>query len=314
MYTVMNDGTEKMKTVVICGPTGIGKTSVAIDLSRAFHGEIVNADSMQIYKYMDIGSAKPTAEEQALAHHHLIDIVEPDEPFDAAIFAQRAMDTVRQLHDSDLFPFVAGGTGLYIKALIHGLFRDRPCNPDTLARLNREAKRTGPQALHERLKVCDPLAAEKIHPNDTFRIVRALEVFFETGIPISSCHEQHGFPEPRLNALKIGLTMDREALYDRINKRVDQMLDAGLVKEVESLMDRGYSPYLKPMRSIGYRHVALYLTHEMGWEDMVALFKRDTRRYAKRQLTWFRNDPDMLWFHPSEIHRIENVVDQFIKA
>ena len=310
----MNDSTKKMKIVVICGPTGIGKTSVAIALSRTFNGEIVNADSMQIYKYMDIGSAKPTAEEQRLAPHHLIDIVAPDEPFDAGAFAQKAMDTIRQLHEGHLFPFVVGGTGLYIKALIHGLFRDRPCNPDTLARLNQEAETTGPQALHERLAVCDPVAAEKIHPNDTFRIIRALEVFFETGIPISSCHEQHGFPEPRLNALKIGLNMDRQVLYDRINKRVDQMLEEGIVKEVETLMTKGYSPNLKPMRSIGYRHVALYLNHEMGWEEMVDLFKRDTRRYAKRQLTWFRNDPGILWFHPSEIHRIENVVDQFIKA
>ncbi|MBU0995820.1 MAG: tRNA (adenosine(37)-N6)-dimethylallyltransferase MiaA [Proteobacteria bacterium] len=310
----MNDIQQKLKAIIICGPTGIGKTSVAIRLSQKFHGEIVNADSMQIYRYMDIGSAKPTEEEQQAVRHHLIDIVNPDEPFDAGKFSQMAYDTIKNLHENQIFPFVVGGTGLYIKAMLHGLFRDRPCNADTLSRLKKEADTHGAPFLHDKLKTCDLDSASKIHPNDTFRIIRALEVFMETGKPISSFHQAHGFPEGLIHAKKIGLNMDRKVLYERINMRVDMMIKDGLVEEVKNLIKKGYPKELKPMKSIGYRHVTEYLNQKISWDDMLFLFKRDTRRYAKRQLTWFRNDPDILWFQPSEIGHIENVVDQFIEA
>lgn len=305
---------KKLKGVVICGPTGVGKTAVAIALSRFFNGEIINADSMQIYRYLDIGSAKPTPDEQKAVRHHLIDIVDPDEPFDAARYSTLASDTMKRLHERNVISFVAGGTGLYIKALLHGLFRDRPCNPSTIASLQKETAEKGSGLLHERLKAVDPVSASKIHPNDAFRIIRALEVFMETGRPISAFHQGHGFAEGRIEAIKIGLTMERDKLYERIDRRVDQMIDAGIVDEVKKVIGLGYSTDLKPMKSIGYRHVTEYLAGLRSWDETLLLFKRDSRRYAKRQLTWFRNDPEILWFHPSEIEPMKNVVDQFIKA
>ncbi len=304
----------KPKAVVVCGPTGIGKTSVAIKLARTFKGEIINADSMQIYRYMDIGSAKPTVEEQADARHHLINIVDPDESFDAVKFSEMALKKIDELHSKEIFPFVTGGTGLYIKALIHGLFRDRPADPHILDRLNTMAKTKGSAFLHQQLEQNDPEAAGKIHPNDTFRIIRALEVFEATGKPISSFHRAHRFPDGSIDVIKIGLNMDRPVLYDRINRRVDMMIDEGLVEEVKGLIKKGYSEQLKPMGSIGYRHITNYLIHHVPWEDTLFLFKRDTRRYAKRQLTWFRNDHEIKWFEPSEINAMVETVGKFIKA
>lgn len=308
----MNCVNGKLKTVVICGPTGIGKTSVTIKLAQHFNGEIINADSMQIYKYMDIGSAKPTPSEQKKAKHHLINIVEPDEPFDAAQFSQMALDKVKDLHSCSIFPFVAGGTGLYIKALVNGLFRAAPADPQILDRLNNDLLAHGSVFMHKKLKKIDPEASNKIHPNDGFRIIRALEIFQATGKTISSFHKAHKFPEGPLNVLKIGLNMSRTALYERINKRVDIMLEEGLINEVKNLLEKGYSNNLKPMKSIGYRHITDYLLNNVSWDDTVFLFKRDTRRYAKRQLTWFRKDPEIKWFQPSEIDAIIESVGNFI--
>ena len=310
----MKASEKNMRAIVICGPTGVGKTSVAIALSGLFNGEIVNADSMQIYRHLDIGSAKPSQDEQRAVRHHLIDIVDPDEPFDAALYSTRAYETIKRLHEKNVTPFIAGGTGLYIKALLHGLFRDRPCNPQTIACLQKEAEIHGSLSLHERLKTVDPASASRIHPNDAFRIIRALEVFMERGRPISSFHQGHGFPEGRIMVVKIGLTMDRAALYERIDRRVDQMIEQGVVDEVKRVIGLGYSPDLKPMKSIGYRHVAEYLAGQRSWDETLFLFKRDSRRYAKRQLTWFRRDSEIHWFQPSEIEAMKNVVDQFLKA
>ncbi len=297
----------KPKIIVICGPTGVGKTAVAIEIAKAFNGEIVSADSMQIYRYMDIGTAKPTPYEQACIPHHMIDIVDPDEPFDAAQFEKTAHEVIRKLHERGITPFVVGGTGLYIKALVHGLFRARPADSNVRIRLKEAAKVHGTRFLHKHLSKCDPDAAEKIHPNDTYRIIRALEIYEVTGKTISKHHHEHKFKETFFKVLKIGLHSDRKILYDRINRRVDAMIDEGLLDEVKGLLGMGYSAKLKSMQSIGYRHMVNFIQGRISWEEALRTLKRDTRRYAKRQLTWFKADSEIVWSEPDrlkDIHRI----------
>ncbi|MCJ8502800.1 tRNA (adenosine(37)-N6)-dimethylallyltransferase MiaA [Desulfatitalea alkaliphila] len=284
--------------LVVCGPTGVGKTAFGIDLARRVGGRIVGADSMQIYRGMDIGTAKPTAEEQAAVVHYMVDIVDPDQPFDAAAYARRADDVVRQLKAEGIVPVVVGGTGLYIRALVYGLFDAPPADSALRRRLQAQLDQEGAAALHARLAALDPAAAERIHPNDAYRIVRALEVVTETGHPISEHHRRHGFRRPRYRVLTIGLELPREQLYARIDRRVDAMLAEGLLDEVRGLLARGYDPRLKSMQSLGYRHMVDYIQGRLDWEEAVRSLKRDHRRYAKRQITWFRADPEVRWVGP----------------
>lgn len=300
------------KIIVICGPTGIGKTSTAIQLSQEFSGEIVSADSMQIYREMDIGTAKPTKTELERVPHHMINIVHPDEPFDAAAFTKMADSVILSLIQKSRLPFITGGTGLYIKALIHGLFRTRPADTGVISRFRKESDQFGSAALHKQLAECDPQAAARIHPNDAFRIIRALEIFEATGKPISVYHDLHRFSEKKYHALKIGLSCERETLYDRINQRVDRMLDQGLLGEVEQLLKKGYSTDLKSMQSLGYRHMAEYLTGKITWDEAVNTMKRDTRRYAKRQLTWFKADPEIRWYTKDRVEEIRKEIRSFL--
>ena len=304
---------KKPKIIVICGSTGIGKTSVAIKMAKLFSGEIISADSMQIYRYMNIGTAKPTIAEQTALLHHMIDIIDPDEKFDAADFAAQARSIIAELCKRNILPFVAGGTGFYIKALLHGLFRARPADQKILNRLKDEAIKFGSPAFHSRLEQIDPDAAHKIHPNDTFRIMRALETFESTGKRISDYQKEHNFGENLFDVLKIGLAVDRKLLYERINKRVDIMLKAGFVNEVKELLDKGYHENLKSMQSIGYRHIVEFIKGQNSWEETVRLFKRDTRRYAKRQLTWFNADPEIIWIDPAEINKATILIEKFIR-
>lgn len=306
------DTEQQPKIIVICGPTGIGKTSTAIHLAQAFSGEIVSADSMQVYREMDIGTAKPTAEEQQQVPHHLIDVVSPDEPFDAAVFSRMADTAITDLTGCNRLPFVVGGTGLYIKALVHGLSRARPADEAVLNRLKEEVDRLGSEILHQRLAGCDPQAAERIHPNDAFRIIRAIEIFESTGQPITRYHEEHRFGDRKYLALKICLSSDREILYERIDQRVDIMLQQGLPEEVEGLLKKGYHRDLKSMQSLGYRHMTEYLADETTWEEAVRTMKRDTRRYAKRQLTWFKADPEIKWFTKDQVEAIRKEIQCFL--
>jgi len=308
----MRSATEKPKIVIICGPTGIGKTSVGVELARHFSGQIIGADSLQIYKYMDIGTAKPTAEEQARVVHHMIDIIDPDEPFDAARYAELAGKKIFELERQKIMPFVVGGTGLYIKALLHGLFNAEVSDPDIRRRLKQEAEAHGIECLHERLGRLDPESAKRLHPNDSYRIVRALEVVETTGKPISRYHREHGFSEQPFQTLKIALNMDRAALYARINQRVNAMIAAGFLEEVEGLLARGYSADLKPMQSIGYRHMVDFIKGRLSWEACVQTLKRDHRRYAKRQLTWFGGDPQVIWKDAGQLEEINLLVEQFM--
>jgi tRNA dimethylallyltransferase len=303
---------QKPSVVVICGPTAVGKTSVAVALAAAFHGEIISADSMQIYRRMDIGTAKPSAAEQQAARHHLIDVREPDEAFDAAAFARIARQAAEAILSRGRLPLLAGGTGLYIKAFLHGIFESERVDPQTRALLKSEIETQGSAALHRRLARVDPAAAGRIHPNDRFRILRALETIEACGEPISSYHAAHRFEDNRYRALKIGLHMDRESLYRRIDQRVDAMLAAGLEQEVRGLLAAGYGAELKSMQSIGYRHMIEFIEGRISREECVRTLKRDTRRYAKRQFTWFGADGDITWYAPEEIGAMRSHIGKFL--
>jgi len=300
--------------VLVCGPTSMGKTSMGIDLAQEVEGEIISADSMQVYKHMDIGTAKPVYAEQRLVPHHMIDIIEPDESFDAARFAKTATKIISGLVSQNKTPFIVGGTGLYIKALLHGFSVTDPADPEILCRLKREAEEHPPDFLHKKLLEFDKNSADKIHPNDTFRLIRALAVFEKTGNPISSYHKGHMFRKNLFNSLKIGLDMDRDKLYQRINMRVDQMLENGFLDEVKKLLGMGFSENLKPMKSLGYRHMVDYIQGRHDLKEAARLMKRDTRRYAKRQLTWFRADPDILWIKPDDFAYAKEKVMAFLNS
>lgn len=303
---------ERPSLIIIAGPTGVGKTDIAIALAEPLEAEIISADAVQVYRHMDIGTAKPSQEQQARVRHHLIDVVDPDEPFSAALYKTMAEAAVEELHQKKRPPFVVGGTGLYIKALTRGLFPSQGESGEVRQRLRKEVETLGLAALYRRLQEVDSAAANRIHPNDTYRIIRALEVQQMSGKPISDHQEVHGFRDVHYRILCLGLTLDRDILYDRINKRVDLMLASGLLEEVRWLLGQGYASTLKPMRSIGYRHMGDYLEGRVTWEETVRLLKRDTRRYAKRQFTWFRADPEMHWFEPRQIDDMRKRIDSFL--
>ena len=309
----MKSASNKPKIIVVCGPTAVGKTSVTIGLARRFDGEIINADSRQIYRHMDIGTAKPTVEERAAIPHHLVDFVEPGESFDARKFGALARQKAAELIARNKLPFVVGGTGLYIKSMLHGLFEAKESSPEIRARLKREAEEHGPRLLYERLEKADPETASRLHPNDVYRVARALEIYEITGKPASRLHREHGFSERKYDSLKIGLYMDRQILYERIDRRVDSMVSNGFLEEVRQLTDQGFSPSLKSMKTIGYGHMLEFLENKLSWPEALELLKRDTRRYAKRQMTWFRADPEIVWRKPSQTDSLVPLIEEFLK-
>ncbi len=302
----------RARVIVVCGPTAVGKTTAAIRLAERFGGEIVNADSVQIYRYMDIGAAKPTGAERAQARHHLVDVADPDEVFDAARFARLGRAAIGDIVRRGKVPIVAGGTGLYIKALLCGLAKQAPSDPSLRQKLRQEAREQGSAALHRRLSDVDPGAAACVHPNDTVRIVRALEVFALTGKPLSVHHREHGFADAPYDNFKIGLEMDRARLYRRIDERVDFMMTGGLEAEVRGLLNRGYGAGLKSMQSLGYRHMADHIAGRLRLAAAVETLKRDTRRFAKRQFTWFRADPDIRWVRVEDIDTLFSDIAAFL--
>ncbi len=283
------------RLVILLGPTGAGKSGLAIELAEAFGGEILNADSMQVYRYMDIGTAKPTPEERQRIKHHLIDLVTPDQPFHAGFYRTLGRKTVDSLHRKGTPIFVVGGTGLYIKALTQGLFTSPKINSTVRERLKQEAGQKGKEFVYQRLREVDPKAAARIHPQDLFRTIRALEVFESTGVQISFLQEQHRFGDRPYLTLKIGLEMDRDKLYRRIEESVERMIERGFLQEVEGLLEMGYGQGLKPMQGLGYKQMVKFLSNELGWDEAVSLMKRETRHYAKRQWTWFKADREACW-------------------
>ncbi len=302
----------KPKAIIVCGPTGIGKTAFAIELAREFRGEIIGADSMQVYRQMDIGTAKPTSAERDRVYHHMVDIVDPDEDFDAEIYADRAFAIITALAMQQVLPVVVGGTGLYIKSLECGLFQAPPADETVRVRMRHAAVHAGGKKLFERLQQVDPIAAGKLHINDTYRVMRALEVYEITGKPISELQNGHRFKENRLATLKLGLRMDRERLYARIDRRVDQMIIEGLLDEVRDLLGSGYSSRLKSMQAIGYRHMVAYLEGRVDWSTTIQKLKRDTRRYAKRQMTWFGSDQEVVWIDPVLSEGVKPTIRRFL--
>jgi tRNA dimethylallyltransferase len=308
----MDTDHQQPKAVIICGPTGIGKTGFAIELAKKFKTEIIGADSMQIYRHMDIGTAKPTPKERSMVPHHMVDVVDPGEAFDAEAYAEMASRKVTDVTARGRIPFIVGGTGLYIRSLVFGLFNADSADPVIRNRLQKEAREKGNLFLHQKLGSCDPEAAAKLHVNDTYRIIRALEIYEITGVPISEYHRHHGFDSRRLDTLSFGLKMDREQLYRRIDSRVDAMIQDGLLDEVKRLLNAGYSSDLKTMQAIGYRHMVEFLDGRLDWEEAVRTLKRDTRRYAKRQMTWFRTDPEIIWVAPELTDDIEKKIINFL--
>ena len=287
-----------MSLVVILGPTAVGKTAVGLRVAEQIGGEIISADSAAVYRGMDIGTAKPTAEERARVRFHLIDVADPDEPFTAAKFRELALEAIRDIQARGKRVLIVGGTGLYLRVLLHGFsLAPPPRDPTIRKRLQQEAREQGLPALYARLQQVDPQAAARIHPNDAVRIIRALEVYEMTGKPVSEWQHR---ADSELPALKLGLTMPRPLLYRRINARVDQMMAQGFLQEVQNLLSKGYNRDLPALKGLGYRHLIAYLTGEMGLEEAVALWKRDTRRFAKRQMTWFRREPGILWLDASD--------------
>jgi tRNA dimethylallyltransferase len=310
----MNPSPNLPRLIAIVGPTASGKSSLALRLARKFQGEIVSADSMQVYRGLDIGTAKPTREERQDVPHHLIDILEPDQPYSAALFRKQAMPIIAFLHKNRTPTFIVGGTGLYVKALTRGLFQGPGARPEMRQALKERGDREGSGALHQDLERLDPSAASRIHRGDTFRIIRALEVYFQASKPISLLQEEHGFKEAPYATLKIGVFREREELYRRIDERVDQMIALGWAGEVKSLLRQGFSRDLKPMMAIGYRHLSAHLYGERGFAESVERIKRDTRRFAKRQLTWFRADDEIRWMVPTEenVSLLEKRVEEFL--
>jgi tRNA dimethylallyltransferase len=286
------------RIVAVVGPTCTGKSNLALDLARRFDGEIVNADSMQVYKHFDIGTAKPEPWELAEVRHHLIDVVEPGEEFNAAAFKELADRAIAQIWSSGRLPVVVGGTGLYMRALLYDLFKVP--RDDALREELKQAYEADELKVYEELKAVDPAYALRISHRDRIRVVRALEVYRLTGVQMSEWERIHGFRDLRYRALVMGLRKDRAELYRRIDNRVDEMLAKGWVEEVRGLLAMGYQEDLKPFQGIGYREILLYIKGLICYEDMVKDIKMQTRHYAKRQLTWFAKEKGAVWFEYPE--------------
>ncbi len=284
----------KPALVVIVGPTAVGKTKTSIEIAKAFDGEIINSDSMQVYKGLDIGTAKIKEHEKEGIPHHLFDIRTPYEDYSAADFQKDAQLNIKQLHEKGSLPIMVGGTGLYIRSVTHGYeFTDVAADPEFRGKLEAYVEEHGPEALHERLLKIDPGRASQIHPNNIRRVIRTLEIHHATGsLETATAHRG---AESIYNLITIGLTMDREQLYERINLRVDLMMDEGLLEEVQSLFDAGVRN-TQAVQAIGYKELYAYLEGECSLEEAVETLKRNSRRYAKRQLTWFRHQMDVEWF------------------
>lgn len=302
----------KPRLIVIAGPTGVGKTELTLQLAAISGGEIISADAMQVYRFMDIGTAKPTVEQRLRVKHHMLDVVAPDEPFNAALFIQQAQPVIEALHTECKPIFVVGGTGLYIRALLGGLFTGPRADETLRASYRAVLTAHGPACLYEELRKKDEEAARHINPKDAVRIMRALEVIEISGKSIVEQHRRHHFGERRYDYLKIGLTMERQPLFDRIGQRTDQMIEEGLVEEVRRLLAMGYAASLKPMQSLGYRHIVGYLEGLHDLPAAIAAIKHDTRRYAKRQMTWFGSDREMIWFRTDDRDDVTKTVVSFL--
>ncbi|MDR6224281.1 tRNA (adenosine(37)-N6)-dimethylallyltransferase MiaA [Desmospora profundinema] len=301
--TPVGDGRENL--LVIVGPTAVGKTALSLELAREFHGEILSGDSMQVYRRMDIGTAKATPEERRKIPHHLIDLVEPDQPFSVDTFQHLAREAITDIQSRGRLPMMVGGTGLYIQAVTHGYsLPDVKGDPDFRREMEQWADKRGNESLHSRLAEADPEAAQRLHPNDRRRIIRALEIHRETGRPLSEVQQQG---KARYRTCWIGLTMPRVVLYDRVNRRVDAMMEQGLLEEVAALREQGVPRDAVSMQALGYKECWMALEGEVSVEEAVEMVKRRTRKFAKRQLSWFRRLKEIHWFDRTQKGQEEEI-------
>ena len=307
--------TVDMPVVALVGPTAIGKTELSLGLAREFNCEIVSVDSMQVYRYMDIGTAKASDRERQMVPHHLIDIVDPDQEYNAARFVNDCLDAIARIHRRGATPLLTGGTGLYFQALQRGLFSSPRIDQSIREALRRRITEEGSARLHKELEQLDPSSATRIHPHDTTRILRALEVFHSTNMTLTD-HLRRQRERAEVSRfshyISIGLTCERESLYQRINQRTAELFELGLEEEVKGLMKMGFGPELKSMQSIGYRHMVNYLEGKWSLEECMDFLARDTRRYAKRQYTWFSRDESINWFDRGDASVIFSYVEQKI--
>ena len=285
----------RMRAGFLVGPTAAGKSSIAIEIAEQLGAEIVNADARQVYRGMDIGTAKPGAEDRRRVPHHLLDLRELNEPLDVAEFLKLARAAIAEVAARGRNVIVVGGSGFYLRVLRGGIFAGPPAAPEVRREFEALAAERGVEYLHARLSEVDPAAAERIGHRDLYRIVRALEVFRLTGEPISAHQRSHRFAAREYETLTVGLAMERKRLYEATNRRFDEMVAHGLVEEVRRLLAAGYDPERPPLRTVGYRQIAAAVRGEMTLVEAAELAKRDTRRLAKRQLTWFRADPEVVW-------------------
>ena len=307
--------------VVIVGPTAVGKSRVAIEVAKVFETEVLTADSRQVYRGMDIGTDKPAREERQTVPHRLIDLVNPDESFNAGLYRRHALDEIERLYRDRRLPLVVGGTGLYVRILLKGLCGAPPTDPIMREALQQEAKDHGYDRLYARLVAVDPVAAARLHPRDESKVIRALEVYQLSGRRMSEFQQEHGFDERPFSALIIGLNRDRDLLYRCIEERIDWQLAHGLIEETTQLLAQGYRRDSAAMKGLGYRQVAEYLAGQYDAAEMVRRFKRDTRHFSKRQMTWFRKEPGIQWLMIKESEsaqhtagRVLSQVDRFLRT
>ncbi len=317
----MNAGAKKAEqppVVVITGPTATGKTPLAIELGQAFGGEIVNADSMQVFRFMDIGTAKPSSAERASIAHHMLDVADPDEDYSAGRFAQEARNVAAEIHGRGRAVLLTGGTGLYIRAFLDGLVDAGGANPELRLELEEGQRKAASEGdtgwLHRKLDEIDPLAAKEIHPNDERRLVRALEIRSAVGQSASRVREEHSFSDRPYRVLHLALDVDKETLAERIDRRCVAMVEAGLIGEVRGLRSRGYDAKLRPMQAIGYRHIQPVVDGSDTLANATEAMQRDTRRFAKRQRTWLRAVPEVEWVAPEGRDEIHARVGRFLES
>ena len=305
----------KIPLIVVAGPTASGKTGLAIDIANYVGGEIVSADSMQIYKYMNIGSAKPTQKERAKAVHHMIDFLEPDAEFSVADYTEMAHKVIADIYERRKIPIMAGGTGLYINSVVNDVtFGEMDTDYELRESLRKTAEEKGSEYLLHMLSEFDEVSAKRLHPNNLRRIIRAIEFYKITGKPISEHQEETKKTQSRYNPLMLCVNWDREELYDRINRRVDMMMDEGLLDEVKRLMDMGYTKDLNSMQGIGYKEVMDYFDGKASLEETVEIIKQSSRRYAKRQLTWFRRDERIHYVNSENpFEEAKLLIDDFLR-
>ncbi len=298
----------KRPLIILTGPTAVGKTETSINLAKAINGEIISADSMQVYKYMDIGSAKISKEEMQGVCHYLIDELEPDEEFHVVRFQQMAKKAMEEIYAKGKVPIVVGGTGFYIQALLYDIdFTDSDENSGYRAELEQLANKKGAEYLHDMLRRVDPASAEMIHANNIKRVIRALEFYEQTGQRISEHNEAERAKESPYDFCYFVLNDDRERIYERINLRIDKMLEQGLIAEVQHLKDKGYTRDMVSMQGLGYKEILDYLNGTCTLEDAIYILKRDTRHFAKRQLTWFRRERDVIWIQKDN-HALDHML------